>query len=224
MVQEAFAVAAALVALAFAMSTFERWLTRRRPYELAWTVALAMFCVASAALAAGAGIGWDGPTFRIFYLLGAVTNVPVLAVGTVYLLRGRRDGWRAAVVVGAFCLFAAGVIAVAPFTSPLPRHELARGSEVFGALPRVLAALGSSLGALVVVSGAVWSAARARHQRPQLAVGNVLIAAGTLVLGGSGLLNSVLDEMTAFSITLVIGVTLLFAGFVVATPRERDQS
>src|SRR4051812_23138160 len=62
-VHTALAVAAALVALAFAMSTFERWLTRRRRHEFAWSVALAMFALASASLAAGAQLGWTGPTF-----------------------------------------------------------------------------------------------------------------------------------------------------------------
>ncbi len=45
----------------------------------------------------------------------------------------------------------------------------------------------------------------------------MLIAAGTLVLGAGGLFNSVLDEMEAFAVTLLVGIALLFAGFLVAT-------
>ncbi|MDP9387129.1 MAG: hypothetical protein M3Q48_04190 [Actinomycetota bacterium] len=211
----ALAAAATLVALAFAMSTFERWLARRRPHELAWTVALAMFCLASAALAAGAALGWDAATFRVFYLFGAVANVPVLALGTAYLLSPRRraDAWAAAVAL--YVAFAAGVVAVAPFTAPLPRSELARGSEVFGALPRILAAVGSGAGAVVIMGGALWSAARRRTARA--VVSNALIALGVFVTGASGLLNSVLDEMTGFAVTLVAGIVLLFAGYLVAT-------
>src|SRR3954467_5800821 len=138
-VQTAAAVGAALVSLAFAMSTFERWLARRRRHELMWSLALLMFAVASGALAAGASIGWDGPIFRTFYFFGAIANVPFLALGTVYLLAGRRRGDVAAAGVALVTAFAAGVIAVAPLTGPLPRHELARGSEVFGPLPRILA-------------------------------------------------------------------------------------
>ena len=43
MVTTALAVAAAAVALAFAMLTFERWLVRRRPYDLAWSISLLLF-------------------------------------------------------------------------------------------------------------------------------------------------------------------------------------
>ena len=213
--QTALATAAALVATAFAMSTYERWLARRRRHELAWSVALAMFALASAALAAGSAIGWGGLTFRLFYLFGAILNVPFLALGTVYLLGGRRRGDAWALAVSLFAAFATGVVAVAPFTNPLPVHELARGSEVFGPLPRVLAAVASGLGALVVLGGAVWSAARVRTAR--VVAANALIALGTLVTGASGLLNSVLDEMTGFAVTLVAGITLIFAGFLVAT-------
>src|ERR1700750_1858569 len=101
----ALAALATLVAVAFALSLFERWLNRRRRHELAWTASLAMFAVASTALWIGVSTGWTEPTFRFFYLLGAILNVPSLALGTVYLLAGTRrgDAWAAVVVViGAF--------------------------------------------------------------------------------------------------------------------------
>jgi hypothetical protein len=208
----AVAVGATLVALAFAASTFERWLARRRRHELAWSGALAMFVVAAAALAAGAGLGWDGTAFRVFYLFGAILNVPFLALGTVYLLFGRRVGDRVALGVALLSAFAAGVVVIAPFRAPIPADTLVQGSKVFGALPRVLAAVGSAGGALVIVGGAVWSIVR--HRSP---VANGLIAIGTLVLGASGVLNSVFDAMSAFAVTLLIGITLIFVGFLVAT-------
>jgi hypothetical protein len=46
----------------------------------------------------------------------------------------------------------------------------------------------------------------------------VLIAAGTLVTGASGLLNSMFDKMTAFSVALSVGILIIFVGFLVATP------
>ena len=74
-------------------------------------------------------------------------------------------------------------------------------------------------GAAVVFGGAAWSAVRLlRRGGPRrLAAGNAVIAAGTLILSASGLLNSVLGEMEAFAVTLAVGVTILFVGFLVAT-------
>jgi hypothetical protein len=215
MLHVALATAAALVGLAFAMSTYERWLAGRGRHHLAWSAALLLFALAAGALAAGEGVGWSEPVFRAYFLLGAVVNVPFLALGTVYLLGGRRRGDQWAVVVVVFSAFAAGVVAVAPFTGPLPVDTVPRGSEVFGALPRILAAVASGAAALVVFGGAAWSAWRIRRGRAMW--GNVLIALGTLILANSGLLNSVLDEITGFVVTLVLGITVLFAGFLVAT-------
>jgi hypothetical protein len=78
----------------------------------------------------------------------------------------------------------------------------------------------------VVFAGAAWSAWRFRRGRMVWA--NALIAAGTVILSAGGLFNSVLDEMTAFAVTLVAGVAVIYAGFLVATagraaaPSRRD--
>lgn len=215
MLETAVAVGAALVSLAFALSTLDRWLARRRRHEAAWTAALGMFCIASAALAAGSQLGWSPGLFRVFYLFGAILNVPFLALGTVYLLGGPERGDRVAAVLVVAGAFAVGVLTVAPFTDAVPGHALPRGSEVFGVWPRVLAAVASSGGALVIFAGAVWSAARVRQRRTIVA--NGLIAGGTAILSASGLLNSVLGEMTAFAVTLLAGIAVLFCGFLVAT-------
>src|SRR5579863_8775798 len=156
----AVSVGATLVALAFALSTFERWLVRHRRHELVRSGALALFVVAAAALATGAGLGWTGSVFRVFYLFGAILDVPFLALGTVYLLWGARVGDRVALTLGLLGAFAVGVVVTAPFTHPLPRHTLVQGSHVFGVLPRVLAGVGSAGGAAFIVGGAVWSMVR----------------------------------------------------------------
>ncbi|MDQ1397014.1 MAG: hypothetical protein QOG64_2273 [Acidimicrobiaceae bacterium] len=223
-VQTAAAVGAALVALAFAMSTFERWLGRHRRHELAWSVSLLMFSLASASLAAGASVGWNGLWFRLFYFFGAIANVPFLALGTIYLLAGNRRGDRWAAAIALFSAFAAGVIVVAPFTAALPEQTLAQGSDVFGPLPRILAATASAAGALVVIGGALWSAWRlwrSGHGSGRFVLSNSVIAAGTLITGASGILNSVVDQQTAFAVTLLIGITVIFAGFLVATSAPR---
>lgn len=228
MVDTAVAVAAALVGLGFAMSSFERWLEggpERPRHQLAWTLALVLFTLAAAALATGAAVGWRSLTFRLFYLFGAILNVAFLALGTLYLLGGRRVGDRAAVVVGLGGAFAAGVVLSAPFLHALPSSRLAQGSEVFGALPRVLAGLFSGLGSAVVLGGAVWSAVGylgRRRDAPgarRMLVANLLIALGTLVSGASGLLNSAVGAMTAFAVTLTVGIAIIFAGFLVAGAR-----
>jgi heme A synthase len=88
---------------------------------------------------------------------------------------------------------------------------------VFGPGPRIFAAVFSAVGAMTIFVGAAWSAFRYRRTNPRMLVSNLLIAAGTLVLSGSGILNSVLDEMDGFAVTLVVGISVVFAGFLVAS-------
>ena len=50
-----------------------------------------------------------------------------------------------------------------------------------------------------------------------MTIGNILIAMGTLILSASGTLAGRLGKDRAFAVTLLIGICVLFAGFLVAT-------
>ena len=49
----------------------------------------------------------------------------------------------------------------------------------------------------------------------------MLIAIGTVILGAGGVLNSVLDEMDGFAVSLVVGITVIFAGFLLTNAPQR---
>ena len=225
------AAAAALIALAFALMCLDRFLNRRQPQELAWSVAMALFSIGSLALWFGESVGWNALAFRIFFLTGAVLNVAWLALGTLYLLVGRNVGDVVRSWLIAASSFAAGVVLFVPLKTPVSGHALPTGRDVFGPFSRGLAAIGSGVPALVIIGGAVWSAWRIMRGKspsltsvqrrisspPRLALGNTLIAAGTLVLSGSGSLAGRFGKDQAFAITLLTGVTVLFVGFLVAS-------
>ncbi len=227
----ALAATAALVSLAFAGCTFERWLVKRRPYELTWTLSLLTFFLGAWALAWGSAGGWNGANFRMFYLFGAIVNVPLLAVGQVEVLHSKPWVRFLRPVVLGCLVFAAGVLTVSPLKAPIPPGRLPVGREVFSALPRVFAAVGSAGGAFVVFAGAVFSLVSMIRARRSGAVripgsrvgGTALIALGTIVLSASGSLNKRFGEMTAFAITLTAGVIILFVGFLVATRPSRTE-
>lgn len=221
--REALAAAATLISLAFALSTLERWLERRRPHEAAWTVSLFMFAAGSLALGAGTAFGWREWSFRAFYLFGGVLNVPFLALGTVYLLGGPAVGRRVATGLALVATFAAGVIAVAPLVHPVQPDVFPTGKDHFGVLPRVFAGVGSGIAAVVIIGGALWSAVRlvrGRHgakvgsAAKRLAVANVLIALGTIVISAKSAFESLGDDETAFAAALAVGITIIFAGFL----------
>ena len=252
--QVASAAFASVIALAFSLALFDRWLRSnkspssktRSKHLLAWLVSMVAFAVASVALWAGAAFGWEVATFRVFYLFGAILSVPPLALGTLYLLGNEKTADRIAVAVAALSLFAVGVLAAAPTTGGLSVIGLPRGADVFSGLPRLLAAFASIAGTLVVITGAVWTLQQnkkrqhARAQKaiqeleqqtaprritPRIKAGVSLIAIGTITLGLGGASNSVAEEMTAFALSLAVGAAFLFAGFLLATiPKTPPQN
>ena len=161
-----------------------------------------MFALASAFLATGVSTGWDNGTFRLFFLLGAVLTVPWLALGTVYLLWGQERGRRVQWGLVFFSGLATGVLFTAPIDGPIHGTAIPVGSEVFGVFPRVLAAVGSGVGAVVIIGGAlvVRVALRPRPAAGQRrrAAANVLIALGTLVLSSGGLIQGIAGKDEAF--------------------------
>jgi hypothetical protein len=220
---------ATAVATVFAQATGVRYSRSKSPHQGAWTFALALFALASAALATAASTGWDQGTFRVFYLLGAVLNVPWLALGTLYLLGGRKLGDRVRSFLVLFTGFGLGVVLAAPIHGTILRNGgIPVGKDHFDVLPRVLAAAGSGVGAIVVFGGAAYSAIRfARRRTPgtgPLAGGNALIALGTLVLSSGGLLQGVVGQDEAFTISLAAGIVVVYAGFVVASWAGRPAS
>jgi len=216
---------ATAIATVFAQATGVRYARTKAPHQGAWTFALALFALASAALATASATEWDNGTFRVFYLLGAVLNVPWLALGTVYLLAGRRVGSRARTGLIFFSGFATGVMLICPIHGTIaPYGGIPIGKDLFGPLPRALAGIGSGVGAIVVFVGAVVSAVRfARKHTPgsgALAGGNGLIALGTLVLSSGGLLQGIVGQDEAFALSLATGIAVIYAGFVVASGRR----
>ncbi len=223
---------ATAVATLFAQATLVRFSQGRKAHNRAWSIALALFALASAMLALGATNGWDAPKFRAFFLFGAILDVPWLALGTVYLLAPLTLARRVETGVWCFTGLAVGVMCSAPLRrSAITINQIPDGKAVFGGWPRALAAVGSGLGATIVLVGALWSAVRLLRGRDQnaaagrLAGANALIALGTIILGTTGTLKGVAggkDE--AFALGVAIGIAVIYAGFVLASPRRAAQT
>ena len=230
---------AGLVASAFALVTADRWHRRRMAHHGAWTIAMVLFAVGSFALWWAASTGWSGGVFRVFFTAGAVLNVSWLALGSIALLFGDRIALPLTRIVALLSAFAIGVMVVAPSKREFVASELPQARDHFGVLPRVLAAVGSGVPALVIFTGAIWSlvwqlrrrptGSHGSHRRPavspkRLVLSNALVALGTLVLSASGSLAGRLGEEQAFAVTLSVGVVILFVGFMVPSVQPGTNS
>lgn len=224
-----FPLAAALVSGVFSASLIRQFLHRRGPHQLAWGTALATFAAASLFASIGMFIGWSVPIFRAYYLFGALVNVPILALGTIYLYFPRRVAHAAAVVVAGACVYAA-VKALGAGLAEAPlgvSGTIPMGSEVMAPPVRALSRYYSYAGFLIVVAGAVWSAvklARKPGERfKRLAQGNALIATGTVVVAlGSAFARQ--GQGSVFAVGLAVGVAVMYGGFLRTTLPAKNPS
>jgi hypothetical protein len=149
---------AAAASAAFAVAVLRQYAARRRPYQLAWGVALSMFAAASLALTAGVAAGWSPLSFKLYYLFGAVLNVAWLALGTVELLAGPLTRRAYLAGLGAFTALAVVLIALARVTpADLAGKALPEGKEFLPLRPRFEGTLLIALGVLLAASGGVFA-------------------------------------------------------------------
>ena len=204
----------AAVSAVFAIAVALSYRRSRRPALLAWTVGLALFTVAALAGALAQSGGATENEYRVFYLFGGILNVAWLALGTVLLVAPR---FARASLIAVIALTVVSVYAV--FTTPVNLQIALDTGKGFpdGSLPRILAAIGSGVGSLVLIGGALWSAwvfLRKRHNGRR-ALSNIVIAAGVIIIAAGGTVtftgaNGILEY------TNLVGLCVMFAGFLIA--------
>lgn len=209
-----FALLATIVSAVFAALVLAGFVRRRHSWALLWGVGLLMFAIAAGAGYLARSGGATAPEYRVFYLFGAILNVAWLALGTVALLAPR--ALRAAVLgVTLFSLLAIYVVLGSPVDLAAAAAPNGKGFQD-SPLPRIFAGIGSGVGSVVLIGGALWSAwVYFRHQRNgRRAIGSVLIAAGVLIaaIGGTATFTGGAELIEA---TNLIGISLMFAGFLI---------
>jgi hypothetical protein len=206
---------AAAASAAFAVAVLRQYAARRRPYQLAWGIALSMFTVASLALTFGVVAGWTPVSFKVYYLFGAVLNVPWLALGTVELLAGQAARRAYLAALAAFTVVSVVLVGLARVSAAdLAGRLLPEGKEFLPVAVRVLAVVGNSVGTLVVVGGAVASglAMRSRRDLRPRFEGTLLIALGVLLAASGGVL-AFLASSDKLALGLAVGASVMYLGF-----------
>jgi hypothetical protein len=244
-----FPLIAAVVSTLFAFLLLRQYGKKRRIQQLAWGVSMAMFAVASFVVMYGTTQNWDPTSYKVFYLFGAMLNVPWLALGSIALLNKRELTLSALVIVLVLSIFGFfKVVSSHPceaITGPssartcvratdvsadnriFGRQNIPSGSDVWhkdGSV-RALAIWYSTIAYVLVVGIAALSSRPRKGVAPpkERVRANLLIGVGVTIvaIGSTALVRY--GRGAAFSITLAIGVTVMFVGFLLASraPRHR---
>lgn len=207
------ALLAAIVSALFAAVVLGQYFRQRKPYQLIWAIGLCLFAIAAAAGALARSGGVTATEYRVFYLFGAILNVAWLGLGTIFLLARRR--WARASLLAVLILSVVATYAV--FTAPVDLAAAVDSGRGFqeAPLPRILAGVGSGVGSIVLIGGALWSAwvfLRRRHNGRR-ALANVIIAVGVLIVAAGGTATFT-GASGILELTNLVGITVMFAGFL----------
>jgi hypothetical protein len=211
-----FPLVTSVVALAFGLMVFRQYSQRRGTHQLVWAIALAIFAFAAFCEFYSEAWGWTLGLYRVYYVAAAAL-VAYLGLGTVYLVWKRRVGNTCLAVV----LVVTAAMLVAAFSANVDAAQLVSGVTVAGrAMPssvRLFSPLLTVPGSIALIGGAIYSAWLFRRNPAYgyRVVANVLIAAGALIIAGSGALSRFGFSGLLYPAEMV-GIITMFLGFTKA--------
>ncbi|TMD11453.1 MAG: hypothetical protein E6J07_09665 [Chloroflexi bacterium] len=209
-------VATAISAI-FAATLWRQYRRKSRAYLLAWSIALAVYAVAALTEVIGASGGWNPLLYRIYYYFGGITVVGVLALGTIYLLAPRFGRAALGLLVVLAAIGLAGILGANLQAGLLDTHQVPSADTI-----RLEHGV-NSVGSVILIGGALWSAYGAwrRGGAQSRLVANILIAAGAFIVAGASTLFRVFHVYELFYVGQAIGVLVMFGGFLAAQRAPR---
>lgn len=196
---------ATAVSAVFTGLVFFKWLGRRKPYLLAWSIGLGLYAVAASTQFLAEAYGWTTFTYKVYYLVAAPL-VAALGIGSTFLVHRRVGIGFALYTIIAFVGFA---IALAGAT--VNESALASAIPVAGrALPddvRIFSPLFTVPGSVALIGIAAYSFWRTRLMF------NLWIGIGAAIVAAGGSLAR-FDLPWALYIGELVGIAVMFWGFL----------
>lgn len=218
-----FPLVAAIISVACCATVVFDYVRRPKPDKLIWSIAFALFGYAVLSEIVGESLGWTGFLARSYFVTGAILVVGYLALGELFLIARRPVAWSALVILGLLTVASIIIVAQAPVTGDL-------SAEGWRALQRsglllFLAIFVNTVGTLILVGGALWSAYRFRRLRTMRnrMIGCIAIAIGTLTTASGGVLTRLGREEFLY-ISMAIGIAVIYWGYLLARAPARSVS
>lgn len=208
-------IATTLVAAVFTVVLLRRWRRRRSgPHLLWWAVGAATYAAGTVTESITTLAGWNEPTFRWWYITGALLGGAPLAQGTVYLLLPRRIAHLLSALLVGTIVVAATLVLLSPVDATLAEPHRLSGRVLGWQWVRGFSPFINLYALVFLVGGAVWSAYRyaGRPETRHRAIGNALIAVGALLPGIGGTFTR-FGFVEVLYVTEFVGLALIIAGF-----------
>ena len=208
-----------LVSIVFGTVLYRRW--REKPgarYLFWWFVGVAMFGVGTFTEAATTLLGWNLPTFKAWYISGALLGGAPLAQGTVHLLTSATTARRLDWALVGYVAFASVFVLLSPVDLSLVEPHRLSGKVLAWQWVRLFSPFVNLYAVAFLIGGAIWSAVTYWREEgtwlARRAIGNVFIAVGAILpgIGGSA---ARMDHVEVLYITELSGLILIWIGYAV---------
>lgn len=188
---------------------------RRKPYQVVWSFAMLLFAIGAGCQWLATISGWNGVSYRLWYLTGAILTAAYLGQGTIYLQAKRK----VAHITMTLLVFASIFAAFMVFQAPVDLNTAQASAIISGqGMPRnirLLTPFFNIFGTVALVGGALRSTAYFlwNGYGNQRAMGTGLIAIGAIVVAMGGTLSRFQIPQLLYTSELV-GIFIIFVGFL----------
>ena len=208
-------IATTILSTIFAAEIFRRY--REHPdrlHLLWWAIGIATYGVGTFTESATTLIGWNEPTFRAWYISGALLGGAPLAQGTVYLLLSKKTAHILTALLVSFVVVASVAVILSPIDySQVEAHRLT-GRVFAWQWVRAFSPFVNIYAVVFLIGGAILSAMRyagnpaTRHR----VTANVLIALGAILPGIGGTATR-MGYTEVLYVMELIGLLLTWTGY-----------
>jgi hypothetical protein len=204
-----------ILAIPFAAEIFRRY--RQHPERLHllwWALGIATYGVGTFTEAVTTIAGWNEPTFRAWYISGALLGGAPLAQGTVYLLLSKRTAHILTALLVTYVTIASVAVVLSPIDyAQVEAHRLT-GRVLGWQWVRGFSPIVNMYAVVFLIGGAILSALRysANPATRHRVVANVLIALGAILPGIGGTATR-MGYTEILYVTELVGLLLTWLGY-----------
>ncbi len=199
----------------FATTILTRYFSKRQSLHLLWWgLGVGVYGAGTLVEALTTIFGWHVVFFKAWYITGALLGGAPLALGTVYLLMGRKAGNVAATVLICVVAVTSVFVILSPVNYALVDPKVPNGKVFVWQSVRLVSPFINSFAAIFLIGGAFYSAGVyfKKSETRNRFVGNLLIAAGAILPGIGGFLSRE-GHTEALYVGEFVGIILIWLGY-----------
>jgi hypothetical protein len=211
-----------LISIYFAWAILSRYLTKRESKQLLWWgLGVATYGAGTITESLITLLGWNVLLFKAWYITGALLGGAPLAIGTVYLLSGRKAGNIAVTLLVTVVSITSIFVMLSPIEMSLVDPHIPNGKVLVWQSIRIVSPFINSFAALFLIGGAFYSAFRylKNSSEKNRFVGNLLIAIGAILPGIGGFMSRI-GHTEALYVGELIGIILIWFGYRLCQKRS----